>query len=722
MNLLHRIISVFLLLVVSVSVMAHDISLTNDPITIYADKVEYIGDSNNKKMIAKGNVVATQDNKKITTDLLTYDLNQDILLGQGQITFLQKEGYVMHANKIILSDRMKFGSIDDFTILMPDKSTLKGKFARKDKEYLNDIEEGYYTSCQICSGKSPIWDIKAKSSTLDEEENKVTYKHAIFSFYGTPVLYTPYLSHYTSKASPRSGLLRPTYGSSSYLGKSIKVPYYFNLAPNYDATLNILQTTKRGTVFEGEYRHLIEQGQINNFASITSADHYEQPSGQAPLAHNARYNITSDADLKLTDDSYAGWHSNFVSDKTYRKDYGYGNEDFLTSRIYNRSYQERGFYEVQALSFQNLRPSSDEASNNMHQTPMVMPLFESKHEVHRFEDDSRLLLESNILSTRRYSGADSNRLSLKTKWQKTILLDTGHNFNLFSSLRGDFYHYQNAPINGQDYTGSVSRQIPEAGVDWSYPLARKFENNNVMISPIVSLVVTPYSRYNKDIYNEDSQSNELNDGNLFAHSKYSGIDYIDNTPRLNYGIKGSSYYKDYLNTNILFGQSYRKRPQNPVTGVAEESYSDYIGRVKLDNQQIMLSYQFTLDKDDYTNKTNMVSALIKYNKAYILTDLIYYRDNQTVDGVKNRREISVETGITDYKGIDLAVYATRNLSSKEDNPSLANSNKFISAGTRFKYNNDCITYTISINKDFTENSEKKKNTTYFFDIKLKNIS
>jgi hypothetical protein len=106
----------------------------------------------------------------------------------------------------------------------------------------------------------------------------------------------------------------------------------------------------------------------------------------------------------------------------------------------------------------------------------------------------------------------------------------------------------------------------------------------------------------------------------------------------------------------------------------------------------------------------------------VLTDLIYYRDNQTVGGVKNRREVYVETGIIGYKELNLAVYAKKNLTSKKDNPTLTSSNKFVSAGSRLKYINDCITYTATINKDFTQNADRKKNITYFFDISLKNIS
>ncbi len=721
---LHIFILLSFLLVISLLGFATENPLNSSPIELLADKVEYIGDDVDKKIIATGDVIATQDNQKVTADFIEYDVNKDILLAEGQVKILQRDGYIIDANKVILSDRLKFGSIYDFTVLMPDKSTLRGKFAKREEEFLTDIDKGYYTACQICSGKATIWDIKAKSATLDQEENSMTYHHAVLSFYEVPILYTPYLSHYTSKAERKSGFLRPDYGISTYLGEMIEIPYYFNIAPDRDATLNTLYTSKRGVVLEGEYRHLFADGQANSSGSITSADHYippTQPPGQSPLSYDVRYSLNSDVDFALSENNYAGWHAKVASDKAYRRDYNYGSEDFITSRIYNSAYQERGFYEIQALSFQNLRPyTSASEPNYMHQTPMVMPLLESKHQLHEFEDDSNLSIGVNALKIHRYVGAETNRLSIKNQWQKPLTLDSGHNFNFFSSVRNDFYYYENAPINNQNFTGNVTRTIPEAGVDWSYPLGKSFGQNNVIISPMASVILTPYTNYNENIYNEDSPSNELNDGNLFSHSKYSGIDLIQNTPRVNYGVKAASYYQNYLNTSALFGQSYQQRPQDPTTGTREERYSDYVGRLKVENQRITAFYQFTLDKDNFSNKVNMLSTTVRHQKAYVATNLIYYRNGQTVDGIKNRREIFIETGITEYNDISLSVNARRNLTSKRENPGLPTG--IVSAGGRVKYLNDCITYSASVNKDFTENVNQKQNTTFLFDVTLKNLN
>lgn len=713
-----------LLLIYSICTMAEDDSSNNETIIIDADKLEYIGDGQDGKIIAIGNVIATQDNQTVKANFVEYDLKKDILLAEDKVKILQKEGYIIDADRVILSDRLKFGSINHFTVLTPDKSTLKGKFAKRDQEFLTDIDKGLYTSCQICEGKSPIWDIQAKSATLDQKENSITYNHAILRYYGVPALYTPYLSHYTSKAERRSGFLKPSYGMSTYLGPTVKIPYYLNLAPNYDATVKFVSTEKRGPVAEGEYRHLFPNGNMDNAGSITSAEHYTQPEGQAPLDPDIRYYLYSQSNFALENNNYVGWKAKVTSDKSYLRDYGYGSEDFLTSRVYNSAYQKNGFYEVQALSFQNLRPATPDDPNDMNHTPMVLPLFESKHNIYQFADESNLSFQSNILKIHRYSGNDTNRLSIKNKWQKNVLTNNGQNLNFFGSVRNDFYHYDDAFINQTDYNGSFSRTIPEAGIGWSYPLGRNIGNTKVVLEPLVSAIATPYTKYNKDIVNEDSPSSELNDANLFAESRYSGIDLVENTSRISYGLKTSAYYKDQLNTSILFGQMYREKPYDYITNTKEDRFSDYVSRLKFDfANRLILSYQFKLDKYTLINKTNEASVRVNQDKAYIQSDILYYRDNKIVSDVKNRREVSLETGINDYNNISFAVTAKKNLTSREDNPNLyIDPNGFISAGARIKYVNDCITYAASVNRDYTQNVDRKENTTYWFDISLKNIS
>jgi LPS-assembly protein len=701
--------------------IAKEDQISQTPIEINADRFEYSSEKENRLVQAYGNVEALQDNQKVTANFMEYNFDKDTLLAKDQVKMIEKNGYEIDAQKITLFNQMKFGSISDFKVLTPDKSTLKGKFAKKENEKVSNIEKGFYTSCKICPGKSPIWAITASSAELDQEENSVKYRNALFKLYGMPVIYTPYFFNYTSKAKRKSGFLTPEYGSSTYLGKMVRIPYYINIAPNHDATVKLVATSLKGKALEAEHRYLLPQGQVNSFGSITTVKQYNNLKPK----NTVRQTFQSKADLSISDRRNIGWDINMASDKSYRKDYDYGKEDFLTSRIYNNAYQSNGYYEIQSLFFQNLRPDNPTATNPINQTPMALPLFESKHKIFEFDDNSNLSFESNILNVHRYNGPDTNRISIKNTWEKNLLLDNGHNFDFFASLRNDIYHYNKAYINNQKYTGSVARHIPEAGVNWSYPLSRYFGSSKVMISPLVKAIITPNSKYNDKIYSEDSSSiSELTDGNLFAKSHFSGLDLVENTPRVSYGIKSMAYYKDYLNVSALFGQMYKHTPQTYDAGQTKSHLSDYVGRLQFDiNDSIILTYRYKLDKDSLSNKANEIENILKYKKLYLLTNLLYYKDDLVVNQVKNRREIYLETGINDYNNFSMSINARKNLSNRKDNPNLyVDPNGFISIGSGIKYLNDCILYSASINRDYTRNQDKKPNTTYWFRISFKNIS
>jgi LPS-assembly protein len=115
-----------------------------------------------------------------------------------------------------------------------------------------------------CPDNSNAWLVKASRVTLYEDEGKGVARHARLNIKGAPVLYTPYLS-FPIDDRRKTGFLVPSFGSSDNSGFELRVPYYFNLAPNYDATLTPRYLQDRGTQLNGEFRYLREnqRGLIN---------------------------------------------------------------------------------------------------------------------------------------------------------------------------------------------------------------------------------------------------------------------------------------------------------------------------------------------------------------------------------------------------------------------------------------------------------------------------
>jgi len=113
-------------------------------------------------------------------------------------------------------------------------------------------EQATYTTC---ADDSNVWGLRAGSVTIYEDEGEGVARNARLNIKDVPVLYTPYVS-FPIDDRRKSGLLVPSFGSSDNSGFEFRVPYYFNLAPNYDATLAPRYLQDRGTQLNGEFRYL----------------------------------------------------------------------------------------------------------------------------------------------------------------------------------------------------------------------------------------------------------------------------------------------------------------------------------------------------------------------------------------------------------------------------------------------------------------------------------
>jgi len=114
---------------------------------------------------------------------------------------------------------------------------------------LTDLE---YSGCP-CPDRA--WYISSPDVALDFDKNQGIARHGVLRFKEVPILYSPWLS-FPIKEERKSGFLLPTVGISSKSGLDLAVPYYLNLAPNYDATLTPRYLSKRGLQLGGEFRYL----------------------------------------------------------------------------------------------------------------------------------------------------------------------------------------------------------------------------------------------------------------------------------------------------------------------------------------------------------------------------------------------------------------------------------------------------------------------------------
>jgi len=119
------------------------------------------------------------------------------------------------------------------------------------------IHNATFTTCKRLPGPSwlPDWILRASTISLDYDEDVGTAEGAVLSFKGVPLLPVPYVTFPLSDQR-KSGLLPPTLGVDNVNGTEVSVPYYWNIAPNRDATLTPTVMSKRGVSLDTEFRYL----------------------------------------------------------------------------------------------------------------------------------------------------------------------------------------------------------------------------------------------------------------------------------------------------------------------------------------------------------------------------------------------------------------------------------------------------------------------------------
>jgi LPS-assembly protein len=687
----------------------------DSPVSIEADAIQYI--PKQRLVIAIGNVEIMQNQRVIVADELIYDRGNNTVTATGEVSLLEPNGNVYFANEVELKDDLKAGVIHNFSVRLANNSKLNAEVAKKINEDVTILEEADFTTCDVCNNikerVAPFWQIKADRVKMDESEEKISYKNAQFELGGVPVLYTPYFAHAAPGAKRKSGFLRPSYSSMSTLGQTVKVPYYLSIKPNMDATFEPFFTSNEGPVAAGEFRHLTDKGYYELAGSITNPDRRDEfglkASGKAIRGH-----IEGHGDFSLDDNWAWGFSGKRSTDDTYLQRYKFGNEDLLTSKAYLRKIEGKNYIGAEAITFQGLNADDDPDT-----TPLIFPLISTHHEQKAGVLNSKFTLDNNLLLLARSENIQSRRLSSTGSWVIPYITEGGHSFEFITSLRADAYHVDNVPsennaANLQD--GAAGRVIPEAQINWSYPLVKYYEQGQLFLEPVVNGIVSPNGGNPDKIPNEDSQEVELSDVNLFSNNHFTGIDRVEGGPRTNYGLRGGFTGINGESLNFLLGQSYRVKEDSQFTSESglEDNFSDYVGRIAVnDGNALSFSYRFRMDYEDFLLHRNELEAGLDFSPLRLSGSYILLDEDIPSRPNLDREEVAATAVYNINKEWTLNAHGRRDLS---DDGGL------ISAGTGLAYENECFTFNTQLTREFIRDRDIEPNTSILFQFSFKGLN
>lgn len=239
-----------------------------DPMYFEADKLE--GESGELTR-ATGKVRLRQGNLSLQADELTHTQKDNTARAVGKVRVVRQGNIFIGPELSLQLDRLegKFVSPQFWF-----SRTQAGGHA-EEVEFLGDkrlrATRTSYSSCtpaDTADGQAaePDWSLKTSSVYMDMEADEGTARNAVIWFKGVPILATPYLSFPLSGAR-KSGLLPPSFYFDSKSGFELSLPYYWNIAPDQDATIAPLLSTRRGLGMDLEYRYLNprDKGTLNLF-------------------------------------------------------------------------------------------------------------------------------------------------------------------------------------------------------------------------------------------------------------------------------------------------------------------------------------------------------------------------------------------------------------------------------------------------------------------------
>lgn len=200
----------------------------------------------------EGNAVVLYGQQRLEAEHITYRQDENKLTAAGNIHFMAP-GLIIEGEEGSFYPDMDKGSLKDITYALTDKH------GRGSADVLNlksrDIQHLEQASYTTCPPDNHDWLLSAKQVDLDQADGTGTARQAKLAFKGVPFLYTPYIT-FPIDDRRRSGLLIPRIGQTEQTGTDISIPYYWNIAPDKDATIMPRYMSDRGLMMEGQFRYL----------------------------------------------------------------------------------------------------------------------------------------------------------------------------------------------------------------------------------------------------------------------------------------------------------------------------------------------------------------------------------------------------------------------------------------------------------------------------------
>jgi LPS-assembly protein len=627
-------------------------SANDGQMLVQAVEVDY--DYNNQRVSAVGNVQMFYNGTSVEADKVIYDQKTKRLHAEGNIRMTDAEGKITYANIMDLSDDYRDGFVDSLRVDTADATRMAATRMDRSSGNYTVFENGVYTACAPCKDdpkKPPLWQVKGARIIHDQTEKMLYFENAQLEFFGVPMAYLPYFSTPDPTVKRKTGFLMPGFSSVSTYGFGVETPFYWAIAPDYDATFNPRFTTRQGVLFQGEFRQRLINGsyQIRGYG-IDQLDRGAF-TGQ-PGDRQFRGGVETKGQFALNDKWVWGWDGVLLSDYYFMSDYRLSQYrdplgSFLSlpteaiSQLYLTGVGNRSFFDARTIYYLSF-------SGNQDKVPVIHPVIDYSNVINSPIFGGEFSYKTNFTSLSRDTAAFDpittlantsglclnasadplarmpnqcllrgipgtyTRLTAEAQWRRSFTDSVGQIWTPFAIVRADAI---SASISNQPGVSNflpvgdteTLRVMPAVGLEYRYPFINVQPWGSTTIEPIAQVILRPNETYAGRLPNEDAQSMVFDASNLFAVDKFSGYDRVEGGGRANVGVQATTQFDRGGSINVLFGQSYQLFGLNSYavadvtnTGISsglQNARSDYVARVNYSpNRTYTVSVRSRMDE------------------------------------------------------------------------------------------------------------------------------
>jgi LPS-assembly protein len=559
----------------------------------YLEADQLISDDAHHRVTARGGVEARYNGRVLRAAEVVYDQQSGVVTARGNVAIINADGSAQFAQAITLDKDLSEGVALGFSTRLSGDVKIAAASAVRQSDQVTELNRAIYTPCPVCAednGRPPTWSIRARKVVQDHKRQIVYFQDAVIQVMGVGIVYLPAFWTADPQAPRKSGFLEPVMSASGKRGFSFQEPYYQVISRSQDLIISPQLNSKVNPFLNVDWRRRFYSGVVdlragytyerdfdsggNHFGPLTSRS-YVLGSGVFNVGRYWQWGFTAErASDPLIFDKYDIGRV-FEDRGLYAAD-----DRRLISQLYAVRQDATSYLSVAAISVQGLR------STDVNRTfPTIAPLIEGRWEAPiailggRLRiDGSAVVLDSNQSpDDPLLPGINSRRATLQGDWLRTFTFANGFRLQPFAQARGDIYNLTDLPAPFAS-TATVSRGLGTIGANLSYPLIKQAGDVTWLLEPLAQIAISPNTRLDPRIPDEDSAIWEFDETNLFDVNKSPGFDLYEGGQRVNVGGRGTVILADGRSGSLLIGRSFRAAddPAIPERTGLQTALSDYI--------------------------------------------------------------------------------------------------------------------------------------------------